>query len=129
MKGIITLCGSTKFKNEFNYVSYHLTLNDYIVLSVGAFMHSDNDVEIKDEIITHKEMLDRIHKEKIEMSRAIFVIDVNGYVGESTKSEIGHAMDLGLPIYYYSRGDLIKFARTTNLKVLNKPITLETNGD
>lgn len=93
------------------------------MLSVGAFLHSDNDPEIKAEIEKHKVLIDRLHKDKIEMSRAIFVIDVGGYIGESTKSEIDHAMDLGLPIYYYSHGDLIKFARTTNLQVLNKSLT------
>ena len=106
MEGIITLCGSTKFKKEFNECNYYLTLSDYIVLSVGSFLHSDNDPEIKEEIIKHKEQLDRLHKEKIDISRAVFIIDKNGYIGESTRSELDHALRLGIQIFYYSRGDL-----------------------
>lgn len=106
MKGIITLCGSTRFKKEFNECNYYLTLSDYIVLSVGSFLHSDNDPEIRDEILAHKDQLDRLHKSKIDISRAIFVIDKDNYIGESTKSELDHAMKLGLQVYYYSKGDL-----------------------
>lgn len=102
MKGIVTLCGSTRFKNEFNDANFWLTLSDYIVLSVGSFLHSDNDPEIKDFIIEHKEQLDHLHKKKIDMSDAIMVIDVNGYIGDSTRSEIAHALEKGKTIYSYT---------------------------
>ena len=39
-----------------------------------------------------KEMLDDMHKRKIDMADAIFVINVGGYVGSSTKSEIEYAI-------------------------------------
>ena len=83
-------------------------------------MHSDSDPEIHNEIVFHKELLDRLHKDKIEISRAVFVVDVDGYIGESTASEIKHAEDRKIPIYYYSKGDLVLFVKTTNLKTLNK---------
>lgn len=118
MKGIVTLCGSTKFKEFYNYCSYHFTLNDYAILSVGAFMHSDNDPEIKHEIYNHKKLIDRLHKEKISLSRFIFVIDVNGYVGNSTKSEIAYAKKLGIPVFYFSRNDHHMFFKTSSLKTL-----------
>lgn len=92
---IITLCGSTRFKDEFMEVQKDLTLKGYIVLSVGLFGHS-GDLEVwegMDEgIITKtKEMLDDMHKKKIDMADEIYVINVNGYIGESTKSEIEYA--------------------------------------
>lgn len=102
MKGIITLCGSTRFKEEFNKVNLELTLNDYIVLSVGSFLHSDK--ELSDRITPEvKIMLDRLHKEKIYISKSIVVINKNGYVGESTKSEIEFAWKNHKLIYIYER--------------------------
>lgn len=91
---VITLCGSTKFKDEFLAQQKRLTLEGNIVISVGLFGHADGDYQtvITEEI---KEMLDDIHKRKIDMSDAIFVIDVNGYIGSSTRSEIEYAKSTG----------------------------------
>lgn len=86
---VITLCGSTKFKEEFLQVQKELTLAGNIVISVGLFGHS-GDNEVWNE--GTKEMLDDMHKRKIDMADEIFVINVNGYIGESTKSEIEYAL-------------------------------------
>ena len=92
---IITLCGSTKFKDDFMRVQKELTLAGNIVISVGLFGHSgDNEVwENMDEGTKTKTkiMLDDMHKRKIDISDEIFVINKNGYIGESTKSEIEYA--------------------------------------
>ena len=92
---VITLCGSTKFKNEFLKVQKDLTLSGNIVISVGLFGHSgDSEVwEDMDEgtLTKTKEMLDDMHKRKIDMADEIFVINVGGYIGDSTKSEIEYA--------------------------------------
>lgn len=85
---VITLCGSTKFKEEFLQAQKELTLAGNIVISVGLFGHS-GDNEVWNE--GTKEMLDDMHKRKIDMADEIFVINVNGYIGESTKSEIEYA--------------------------------------
>lgn len=96
---VVTLCGSTKFKDEFMDVQKKLTLAGYIVISVGLFGHSgDNEVWYDGT----KDMLDDMHKRKIDMSDEIFVINVGGYIGDSTKSEIEYAKSKGLPIRYYS---------------------------
>lgn len=101
---VITLCCSTKFKDEFLRVQKELTLKGNIVISVGLFGHSgDNEVweNMDDGTLTKtKEMLDDMHKRKIDMADEIFVINVGGYIGESTKSEIEYAKATGKGISY-----------------------------
>ena len=101
---IITLCGSTKFKDEFMKAQKDLTLQGNIVISVGLFGHSgDNEVweNMDDGTLTKtKLMLDDMHKRKIDMSDEIFVINVGGYIGESTKSEIEYAKNTGKVVNY-----------------------------
>ncbi len=93
---VITLCGSTRFKDAFMEAQKRLTLEGNIVISVGLFGHSgDSEVwENMDEgtLTATKEMLDDMHKRKIDMADEIFVINVGGYIGESTRSEIEYAI-------------------------------------
>lgn len=98
MYNVITLCGSTKFKTEFLQVQKELTLQGNIVISVGMFGHS-GDEEVWDEGV--KEMLDDMHKRKIDMADEIYVINKNGYVGNSTKSEILYAKSTGKTVRYF----------------------------
>lgn len=94
---IITLCGSTKFKEAFLKAQKDLTLQGNIVISVGLFGHSgDNEVWTNN----MKEMLDDMHKRKIDMSDEIFVINVDGYIGTSTQSEIEYALSKGKIVKY-----------------------------
>lgn len=94
---IITLCGSTKFKDEFIAEQKRLTLEGNIVISVGLFGHS-GDNEVWEE--KTKPMLDDMHKRKIDLSDEIFVINAGGYIGSSTRSEIEHARKTGKPVNY-----------------------------
>jgi hypothetical protein len=96
---VITLCGSTRFKDEFLQVQKQLTLEGNIVISVGLFGHADSDFG---EVITPeiKGMLDDMHKRKIDMSDEIYVINKNQYIGESTKSEIEYAIKTGKKVNY-----------------------------
>lgn len=94
---VITLCGSTKFKDEFLQVQKELTLKGNIVISVGLFGHSGDD-EVWQE--GTKEMLDDMHKRKIDMANEIFVINKNGYIGSSTNSEIAYAKAKGKTVTY-----------------------------
>ena len=94
---VITLCGSTRFKDEFLEVQKQLTLEGNIVISVGLFGHAgDNEVWTEGT----KEMLDDMHKRKIDMADEIFVINVGGYIGTSTASEIEYAHKIGKPVRY-----------------------------
>ena len=101
---VITLCGSTRFKDQFMEAQKRLTLEGNIVISVGLFGHSgDQEVwENMDEgtLTKTKEMLDDMHKRKIDMADAIYVINVGGYVGSSTKSEIEYAIAHGKAVRY-----------------------------
>ena len=104
---VITLCGSTRFKEQFMEVQKKLTLEGNIVISVGLFGHSgDSEVwENMDEgtLTKTKEMLDDMHKRKIDMADEVFVINVNGYVGQSTKSEIEYALAHGKKVSYLEK--------------------------
>lgn len=94
---VVTLCGSTRFKDAFMEAQKRLTLEGNIVISVGLFGHSgDNEVWTEGT----KEMLDNMHKRKIDMSDGIYVINVGGYIGESTRSEIDYATKNGKTVEY-----------------------------
>ena len=97
---VITLCGSTRFKDDFLEAQKRLTLEGNIVISVGLFGHSGDK-----EVWTPgtKEMLDNMHKRKIDMADAIYVINVGGYIGESTRSEIEYATKQGKTVMYLEK--------------------------
>ena len=101
---VVTLCGSTRFKDAFMETQKRLTLEGNIVISVGLFGHAgDSEVwENMDEgtLTRTKEMLDDMHKRKIDMADEIFVINVGGYIGSSTHSEIEYAKATGKPVRY-----------------------------
>ena len=94
---VITLCGSTRFKDAFIKAQKELTLAGNIVISVGLFGHSGDDEVWKEGT---KEMLDDMHRRKIDMADEIFVINVGGYIGASTRSEIEYALAMGKPVRY-----------------------------
>ena len=94
---VITLCGSTRFKEQFLEQQKRLTLEGNVVISVGLFGHSGDEEVWKPGM---KEMLDKMHFQKIDMADEIFVINVGGYIGESTRREIAHAEKTGKPVRY-----------------------------
>lgn len=99
---VVTLCGSTKFRDEFLETCATLTLQGNIVIMPGVFGHA-GDAEkygIEYESSEAKQMLDDIHKRKIDMADAICVINVGGYVGQSTRSEIAYAREHGKEIMW-----------------------------
>ena len=94
---VITLCGSTRFRDTFMQAQKRLTLEGNIVISVGLFGHAGDE-----EVWTEgtKEMLDDMHKRKIDMADEIYVINVGGYIGSSTRSEIEYALATGKTVRY-----------------------------
>lgn len=86
---IVCLCGSTRFKDEFTKANADLTLQGHIVLSVGMFGHVDAPEIMTTDV---KVTLDELHKRKIDLADEVFVINVGGYIGDSTRSEIEYAL-------------------------------------
>ena len=93
---VITLCGSIKFKDEFMKVQEKLTLEGNIVLTPNFF----NSIKKEEITLETKKMLDEMHRQKIDMSNEIYVINFGGYIGESTKAEIEYAKAKGKNISY-----------------------------
>lgn len=100
---VVTLCGSTRFKDQFITEQWRLSGEGIVVLSVAGFGHVDHpEHDWTTDGSELKRNLDALHFRKIEMSDRVHVIDVDGYIGESTAREIGHALSLGKPITYLS---------------------------
>ena len=93
---VVCLCGSTKFKEQYEEANRNETLSGNIVLSVGLFGH----IEGLDMDSATKQMLDELHMRKIDLADEIFVINPNGYIGASTSREIAYAQNLGKPVRY-----------------------------
>ena len=99
---VITLCGSTRFKEQFLEAQKQLTLEGNIVISVGLFGHSGDDEVWADGV---KKMLDDMHKRKIDMADAIYVSNPGGYIGESTRNEIEYARRNGKEIMFLNKNE------------------------
>lgn len=93
---IITLIGSTKFKDEFEHMKLHFSLLGYIVFGVICYTHADN-IPLT---INQRLILNDLHKEKIKMSDKVYVINPGGYIGKATRNEIVFSEALGKPIDY-----------------------------
>ena len=98
---IVTLCGSLKFQKEMMTVAEKMALEGYCVLT-PAYPVSENIERTKEQLIKLKEA----HFKRIELSDAILVVNINNYIGDSTKLEIDYAKKLGKKIIYYT--DLIE---------------------
>ena len=93
---VITLCGSSKFKDEMMEIAEKLTMDNHIVLAPCIFHHADN-IDLTEE---QKIRLDNLHREKINMSDAIFVVNKDGYIGSSTYGEIDWANRMKKEVYF-----------------------------
>lgn len=99
---VITLCGSTKFKKQFREAEAALTYQGNIVISLGFFEQSEN-IKLS---LEKENLFKQMHFRKIDMSNEIFVIDVDNYIGESTRNEIEYAKGKGKIVRYYSETEL-----------------------
>lgn len=97
MPKIVCLCGSTRFMDAFRKANLDETMAGRIVLSVGCDTKSDDDLRITPE---QKIALDELHKRKIDLADEVYVLNVAGYIGSSTRSEIEYAEKTGKPIRY-----------------------------
>ena len=91
---IVCLCGSTRFKDEFVNANLRETLAGRIVLTIGCDMRTDDEIFghlSEKEFQETKAVLDELHKRKIDLADEILVLNVGGYIGISTRSEIDYA--------------------------------------
>ena len=91
---IVCLCGSTKFRSAFEQANWQETAAGLIVLSVGCYMHHDA-IPVTPE---QKAVVDDLHFRKIKLADEVLVLNVGGYIGDSTRREINHARELGQPL-------------------------------
>ena len=99
---VVCICGSTRFEEETKMMAELLTLKGQIVLMVNCWSKKDKLHDPKNAIDeATKAKLDAIHKEKIRMSDYVLVMNVNGYWGKSTQSEIDYANKIGIPVKYF----------------------------
>jgi hypothetical protein len=105
---IICLCGSTRFGYAFHDANLELTMQGYIILSVGATTQSDAALMASGRITPEAKVgLDELHKRKIDLADVVFVLNVDNYVGESTRDEIEYSKHHSVPVIYLEEIDYI----------------------
>ena len=95
---VVTICGSTRYKKEMMKISEELELiNKFVVIqciyNINNKKYTEKDLDI----------LAQIHREKIDISDAIYVVNIDGYIGESTKSEIEYAIMKNKEVLYHEK--------------------------
>lgn len=103
---IVVLCGSTRYFEAFRQANLELTIAGKIVLSIGCDTKSDHDLEAL-RTAGSKVKLDELHKRKIDLADSVYVLNVNGYVGESTRSEINYARSHTKPVTFLVEGEYV----------------------
>jgi hypothetical protein len=104
----VCLCGSTRFWRTFQRAGLQETMAGKIVLSIGAASGTDEDHFgnlPKEEYDRVKEMLDQLHLRKIERADEVLILDVGGYIGESTGRELAYARKLGKRVRFWEGED------------------------
>jgi [ribosomal protein S18]-alanine N-acetyltransferase len=125
---VITLCGSTRFKKQFEEVNADLTRQGNVVISL-AFFEKSEGMDITEE---EAAIFEKVHFHKIDLANEIFVIDVDRYIGSSTRTEIQYAEQHGKAVRYYSneyqsvrsaqRSQSIQLVQSTRLKPSTHPL-------
>lgn len=95
---VITICGSMRFSKEMMKIAEELELKDgYAVIQCVYNVDGHKYDEIDED------MLDKMHKKKIDISDAIYVVNIDGYIGNSTKNEIEYAKNSGKEVIYHEK--------------------------
>ncbi len=93
---VITMCGSKKFQEKVMDVAFSLELKGNCILTPVFKINTEGEILSEEEI----NILSKMHFRKIELSDAIYVVNVGGYIGKSVKNEIEYAKQLGKEILY-----------------------------
>ena len=100
---ITVLCGSTRFGEAFREANLRETMAGRIVLSIGCDLRSDHELwsdKSEAEVEQIKTNLDALHKRKIDLADEVLILNVGGYIGSSTRSELEYAEKIGRPVRY-----------------------------
>lgn len=122
---IVCLCGSTRFVEEFNRQAKELTEAGYIVLSIEVVTTQAREDDPQHNDPDLKARLDELHKRKIDLADEVLVLNVGGYVGQSTMSEIEYAQKNRKPIRflepdYCVHGEVYKEMSTSHWQMFHK---------
>jgi len=117
MPTIVCLCGSTRFSEAFRAANLRETLAGRIVLSIGCEWHGDDALGLTEQ---DKARLDELHLRKIDLADEVLILDVDGYVGESTRREWGYAI---------ARGKRIRLLSAERPQPTEPPATPAGEGD
>ena len=108
---VVCLCGSTRFMDAFQEWGWKKTLDGEIVLSVGVskYLPGDHGGEYLGADVAAA--LDELHKRKIDLADYVMVLNVGGYIGDSTRSEIEYAESLGMRVDYLEKPNQVGASR------------------
>jgi hypothetical protein len=104
---VVCLCGSTRFSEAFRKANLEETLAGRIVLSIGCDMRSDTELFgslTQAELAAIKTTLDELHLRKIDLADEVLILNVNGYIGESTGRELDYAWRTGKGVRFLEPG-------------------------
>ena len=107
---IITIIGSTRYINEMSIIGWEFEKQGHIVLNPRLLpptyeRNENDDGGHTAESEGVKEIIDRTYLHKVAMADEIFVVNINGYIGESTCNELNHAIKLNKKIIYLEKPD------------------------
>jgi len=91
---IVCLCGSGRFRDAFKTAEFNETLSGKIVLTIGCNTHDSEELK------QYKPILDELHLRKIDLADEVLILNVGGYIGESTRRELNYAESLGKTIRF-----------------------------
>lgn len=94
---VVCLCGSTRFSEAYQHANFTETLAGRIVLTIGCDFKSDAAIGLTE---TDKARLDELHKRKIDLADEVLILNVGGYIGASTRSELEYAIAHGKRVRY-----------------------------
>ena len=97
---VVCLCGSTRFVDEFNRQRQKLTLEGKIVLSIEIVTTQSRDDDPQHVDPSLKAMLDELHMRKIDLADEVLILNVGGYIGESTRREMEYAVEAGKAVKF-----------------------------
>lgn len=97
---IVCLCGSTRFTDQMLIKQWELTKKGKIILSWCALPSTYYSGSHIGDVEGVKDIVDEVHKRKIDLSDRVLVINIGGYIGDSTRSEIEYAKSINVPVEY-----------------------------